>query len=78
MHNFTNEDLIRYIYNELNDNDRKDLEKELETNWALKEKLRVFKDAQNRVSNMRLTSPSARSMENIFLYAAGVSEPVER
>ena len=79
MHNFTNEDLIQYIYNELNKSQRLMLEKELETNWALKEKLRVFTDAKNTLTQTKLFSPRKKTFDSIMKYAsAGMPEPVSR
>jgi hypothetical protein len=74
MQNFTNEDLVLYIYNELKGIRKKDFEKELPANWALQEKLQIFSEAQQRLSKLRLFSPRKQSLKAILQYANAVSE----
>ncbi len=74
MQNFTNEDLILYIYNELKGSRKRDFEKELPTNWALQEKLNVFFEAYNNLSRLGLRSPRKQSVKAILQYAHAVSE----
>ncbi len=78
MQNFTNEELISYIYNEINANRKAELEKELQTNWALKEKLRVFTEAKNRISKMRLFAPTKKTVDLVLQYANKSSEVLSR
>ena len=76
MQNFTNEDLLLYIYNELKGSGREVFEKELSTNWALKEKVRVFSEAINGLNQGCLHSPRKQSINALLQYAQGVSEVI--
>jgi hypothetical protein len=78
MQNFTNEDLLLYIYNELKGNRKADLEKELESNWSLREKLQVFTEAKDRLLQMRLSAPRKQTVNAILQYAQEASEVVPR
>jgi hypothetical protein len=76
MQNFTNEELLLYIYNELKGTRKADLEKELENNWSLREKLQVFTEAKDKLLKTRLSSPRKQTIDAILQYAHGVSEVV--
>jgi hypothetical protein len=70
MHNYTPEDLLRFLYREMNADEATVLETELNRNWALREKLTVLKSAQERL-NSAMESPRTEAVLNILKYAAG-------
>jgi hypothetical protein len=74
MHNYTPEDLIRYLYNEMTTEEAVAIENELPNNWPLREKLAVLKAAQQRLDGI-LESPRTEVVLNI-LKQAGKSEKV--
>jgi hypothetical protein len=69
MHNYTPEDLLRFLYHEMNTEESIALESELSGNWSLREKLAVLKSAQERL-NGALESPRTEAVLNILKYAA--------
>lgn len=71
MVNSTIEELVLYMYNESNHNRKKEIEKELEENWFLREKYKVIKESAERLSGMKLQSPRKETIESIMKYATG-------
>ncbi len=71
MTNFTTEDLLMFLYDELSPKRRKQIEEALQQNWALREKLQVLKEAAARLSNCKLKSPTEKSVNLLLNYAAG-------
>jgi len=69
MTNSTLEHLVLYMYNESNPSQKALIEKELEDNWTLREKLSVIKEAFDRLNRMKLQSPRQQSVEAILKYA---------
>jgi hypothetical protein len=69
MHNYTPEDLIRYLYNEMSTEEAVAIENELPNNWPLREKLAVLKAAQQRLDGI-LESPRTEVVLNILKQAA--------
>ncbi|MGI8950677.1 MAG: hypothetical protein ACR2FN_03725 [Chitinophagaceae bacterium] len=69
MQNFTTEDLLLYLYNEMKELEKAALENELQNNWSLKEKFQVLKEAKNRLQKLQLHSPLKRSIDSILQYA---------
>jgi hypothetical protein len=69
MPNFTPEDLLLYLAGELDEAQNKTIEEELKTNWVLREKFNVLKEAGKRVDAMKLQSPSKQTLQNIMCYA---------
>jgi hypothetical protein len=72
MHNYTPEDLLRFLYHEMNSNEAAVLESELTLNWALREKLAVLKSAQERLNSV-VESPRTEVVLNILKYAAATA-----
>ncbi len=74
MHNFTPEDLLRFMYKETSSNQTAQILAALESDWSLREKLEVISSAQKRLKKLSL-SPSKRTLENIMNYAEkGIAE----
>lgn len=69
MPNFTPEDLLLYEAGELDETQRNAVAEELKTNWALREKMNVLKEAASRVNSMKLQSPRKQTVQSIIRYA---------
>jgi hypothetical protein len=74
MPNFTTEDLILFMYNEMSEPEKASLEQELQSNWALREKLQVLKESEQRLQKMSLQSPRRQTIAAIMEYATHSSE----
>ena len=74
MTNSTLEHLVLYMYNESNPSMKALIEKELEDNWTLREKLNVLKEAFDRLNKMKLQSPRRQSVDAILAYAGESSK----
>jgi hypothetical protein len=66
---FTPEELLLYLYQETTPAQTAEIEKALEADWTLREKLEVLKAARNRLEKFRL-SPRTESVLNILHHAA--------
>ncbi|HXL55466.1 MAG TPA: hypothetical protein VN958_04365 [Chitinophagaceae bacterium] len=73
MVNSTLEDLVLYMYNELNPSQKAQIEKELREDWVLREKYTVLKEAFERLNKMNLQSPRQESVSAILKYASKTS-----
>ena len=69
MRNFTTEDLLLYLYDDMKELEKAALENELQNNWALREKFQVLKEAKKRLQKLQLHSPLKRSIDSILEYA---------
>jgi hypothetical protein len=74
MTNSTLEHLVLYMYNESNPSQKALIEKELEDNWTLREKLSVIKEAFDRLNKIKLQSPRKQSVDAILKYAGRSSK----
>ena len=74
MPNFTTEDLLLFMYNEMSKSEKADLEKELQCNWALNEKLQVLRESEQRLQRLKLQSPRVQTIDAIMEYASHSSE----
>jgi hypothetical protein len=74
MTNSTLEHLVLYMYNETNPSMKALIEKELEENWTLREKLKVLKEAFDKLNRMKLQSPRQQSVNSILEYACKPSK----
>jgi hypothetical protein len=74
MPNFTTEDLLLYLYDEMKQHKKAAFENELLGNWALREKLQVLKEAKKRLEKLNLQSPRELSLRAIIEYANHTSE----
>ena len=75
MNNFTPEDMIRYLYNEMTAAEAQTLKQALETDWTLKEKFEVLKQAMQNLDTLHY-SPRPNAIHAILQYA-GADKPVE-
>lgn len=69
MHNYSPEDLVLYLYKETSTETTASIEKALETDWTLREKLAVLKASIDRLNTLKET-PRTETVLNIFKYAA--------
>lgn len=69
MANFTPEDLLLYLYNEMEPASKLALEKALETDWTLREKVGVLKTSMQRLDRL-VQSPRTEVVLNILRYAS--------
>ena len=68
MHNFTQEDLLLYLYNETSPAQTAVIKAALETDWSLREKFEELTSAQKQLQTLQL-SPSRQTINNILNYA---------
>jgi len=69
MANFTPEDLLLYLYNEMEPASKLELEKALETDWTLREKLGVLKTSMQRLDRL-VQPPRTEVVLNILRHAS--------
>ena len=69
MPNFTTEDLLVYMYNEMEPGQSTQLELALQTDWALKQKYLVLKEAERTLQQTPLRSPRVITIDAILRYA---------
>ena len=69
MSQFTQEDLVRYLYQETSESKRAAIRAALLTNEGLRESFEKLLSAQQNLASASY-SPSARSVDNILKYAA--------
>jgi hypothetical protein len=70
MPNFTTEDLLLFMYNEMSDFEKTAMEQELQNNWALREKLLVLKESWQSLQKLKLQGPRKQTVEAIMAYAS--------
>ncbi|HQV60231.1 MAG: hypothetical protein IPN39_15755 [Chitinophagaceae bacterium] len=68
MTNFTPEDLLLYLYNETTSKQTAAIEKALEKDWTLREKLSVLKVSMQRLDKIT-ESPRTEVVLNVLNYA---------
>ena len=68
MHNFTPEDLILYLYKETSPEATTAIEKALEEDWTLREKLTVLKTSMERLNSITV-SPRTEIILNVLRHA---------
>ena len=68
MHNYSPEDLILYLYKETSPDATTAIEKALEEDWTLREKLTVLKTSMERLNSITV-SPRTEIILNILRHA---------
>jgi hypothetical protein len=77
MPQYTTEDLIQYMYHETTEEKAEAMEKVIEADWNLKEKLGALKESMQQLDTV-ITSPREQSVMAILNYArstAAVEQP---
>jgi hypothetical protein len=69
MYNFTQEDLLQYLYNETSPEKTAAIKAALISDWSLCEKLEVLASAHHQIDEIKLISPSKKSVNAILKYA---------
>ncbi len=69
MHNFTPEELVLYIYGEATQEKVQEIEKALQTDWSLQQKLDVLKESQHQLNALALHQPRKQAISAILNYA---------
>lgn len=69
MPNFTTEDLLVYLYEEMEPAKAGELETALRSDWALKQKFDVLKEAQQHLDEIPVASPRLVTLASILSYA---------
>ena len=69
MHNFTPEDLLEYHYGEMPANRAIELEQAIQSDWSLREKLKVIEEASSRLDKS-MYAPREETLQKIMAYAA--------
>lgn len=68
MTNFTPEDLLLYLYNEMSPDQKAEIEKALEKDWTLREKLGVLKASMYRLDKI-VEAPRTEVVLNVLRQA---------
>ena len=68
MHNYSPEDLILYLYKETSPDATAAIEKALQDDWTLREKLNVLKTSMERLNSITV-SPRTEIILNILRHA---------
>ena len=69
MPNFTTEDLLVYLYAEMEPGKACELETALQSDWALQQKFNVMKEAQYQLDEIPIASPRSVTIASILSYA---------
>lgn len=68
MYNYTPEELLQYLYKETSPELTMAIEKALQEDWTLREKLAVLKASHDRLNTL-IESPRTQTVLNILRYA---------
>ena len=68
MYNYSPEELLQYLYKETTPDTTAAIEKALQEDWTLREKLAVLKASYERLNNL-VESPRTQTILNILRYA---------
>lgn len=68
MQQYTTEDLIQFLYKETTEEETKAIEKAIQADWTLKEKLEALKETTQALDSI-ISSPRPQSVMTILNYA---------
>ena len=74
MPNFTPEELIQYLYGEVSQEKVMEIEKALQNDWSLQQKLAVLKESQQMLGTVELQQPRKQAISAILDYAKQAAE----
>ncbi len=74
MSNFTQEDLVQYLYQEASSEMALAIEKAMESSWELKEKFEALKVSAELIQEVPLQSPRPQAIQAILNYAKLTAE----
>ncbi|MEO5944711.1 MAG: hypothetical protein ABIP30_00855 [Ferruginibacter sp.] len=69
MHNFTQEDLIQYLYKETSPEKTASIQNALIADWNLREEMEVLSSAKQQMNKGKLYAPRQQSIDAILEYA---------
>ncbi len=69
MYNFTQEDLLQYLYKETSVEKTVAIKTALALDWSLREKMETLSSAHNQLNAVKLSSPRKQTIDNILAYA---------
>jgi hypothetical protein len=69
MPNFTTDDLLLYLYGELDEANTLELQTALTKDWALQQKLQVLQESINTLDTTPLAKPRTQTVETLLHYA---------
>ena len=69
MHNFTQEELLQYLYKETSTDKTAAIEAALSSDWNLREKLSELQAAQQQLNEVKPVSPRKATIDKILQYA---------
>lgn len=69
MSTYNNNDLLRYIYNEMPEAEAKNVTEAAKSNWKIREALIELQSAKSDLDGLPKFSPSTRSVDHILQYA---------
>lgn len=74
MPNFTPEELIQYLYGEVSQEKVVEIEKALQNDWSLQQKLSVLKESHQLLGTVKLQQPRKQAISAILNYAKQTAE----
>lgn len=69
MANFTTDDLLLYLYGDLDAKQVNLVETTLQKDWALRQKLQVLQESMTALDSAKLFQPRTKTVESIMQYA---------
>lgn len=74
MPNFTPEELIQYMYGESSQDQAQEIERALQYDWTLQQKLAVLKESRQHLDAVQLQQPRRQAISAILDYARQTAE----
>ncbi len=71
---FTPEELIQYLYGEVSQEQAMEIEKALQNDWSLQQKLAVLKESRQFLDGISLHQPRKQAISAILDYAKQTAE----
>ena len=69
MYNFTQEDLLQYLYKETSPEKTAAINIALNSNWNLREQMETLSSSLQKLNSIKLTSPRKQTIDSILNYA---------
>ncbi|MEO7445115.1 MAG: hypothetical protein ABIT96_00935 [Ferruginibacter sp.] len=69
MHNFTQEDLLQYLYKESNSEITAAIEAALQSNYILRQQLEELASSKECLESIKIVSPRKQTLDAIMQYA---------
>ena len=69
MYNFTQEDLLQYLYKETSAEKTAAIKSALLADWSLREKMEILAADKKKLDTIKLLSPRKQTIDNILNYS---------